>query len=111
MTDKEVETGFGSTSLGGDGLYRIEEPAPTDPTFKQWRSSNSLVMSWLFNSMQSHISLGFLFLTTYEIWTAVAQTYSQVGNDAQIYDLRKRVHETKQKDLSVAKYYDDLNGL
>ncbi|KAA8525726.1 hypothetical protein F0562_007581 [Nyssa sinensis] len=36
---------------------------------------------------------------------------TQVGNDAQIYDLRKRVHDTKQKDLSVAEYYDDLNGL
>ncbi|KAA8542957.1 hypothetical protein F0562_024120 [Nyssa sinensis] len=88
----------------------LKEPTATDPMLKQWRSSNSLVMSWLLNSMQPHISRGFLFLkTTYEIWTAVAQTYSQVGNDARIYDLRMRVHETKQKHLSVAEYYANLN--
>ncbi|KAA8544398.1 hypothetical protein F0562_022410 [Nyssa sinensis] len=90
----------------------FKEPTSTDPTLKQWRSSNSLVMSWLFNSMQPHISRGFLFLkTAYEIWIVVAQTYSQVGNDAQIYDLRKRVHDTKQKDLSVVEYYADPNDL
>ncbi|KAA8532218.1 hypothetical protein F0562_032257 [Nyssa sinensis] len=75
-------------SIDATGLYdyvngTIKEPTSIDPTLKQCRSSNSLVMSWLLNSMQSHISRGFLFLTTTcEIWTAIVQTYSQVGNDA-----------------------------
>ncbi|KAA8521506.1 hypothetical protein F0562_012185 [Nyssa sinensis] len=66
-------------SIDATGLYNyvtrtLKEPASTDPTLEQWRSSNSLVMSWLLNSMQPHISRGFLFLkTAYEIWTVVAQ--------------------------------------
>ncbi|KAA8542915.1 hypothetical protein F0562_024050 [Nyssa sinensis] len=37
--------------------------------------------------------------------------FDQVGNEAQIYDLRKRVHETKETDLSVVEYYAGLNDL
>ncbi|KAA8525725.1 hypothetical protein F0562_007580 [Nyssa sinensis] len=70
MTDKEVEKGFGSTSLRGDGLSCIGVPGG-NPTLQ----------------------------------------ISPVGNDAQIYDLCKRIRETKQKDMSVVEYYADLNGL
>ncbi|KAA8534704.1 hypothetical protein F0562_032221 [Nyssa sinensis] len=35
----------------------FKEPGSIDPTLKQWCSGNSLVMSWLLNSMQAHINL------------------------------------------------------
>ncbi|KAA8531126.1 hypothetical protein F0562_005835 [Nyssa sinensis] len=65
------------------GLYdyvtgTLKEPTSIDPTVRQWWLINSLVMLWLLNSMQPHISRGFLFLkTAYEIWTVAVQTYSQ----------------------------------
>uniref|UniRef100_A0A5B7BEA1 Uncharacterized protein n=1 Tax=Davidia involucrata TaxID=16924 RepID=A0A5B7BEA1_DAVIN len=69
-------------------------------------------MSWLLNSMQPHIGQGYLFLATaHAIWTVVAQTYSQIGNDAQVYELRNKVHETKQKDMTISAYYAELNRL
>ena len=72
------------------------KPASTDPMLDKWESQNSLVMSWLINSMQLQISRGYLLLNTAQkIWSAVSQTYSQVGNDAQIYELRNKVHGTR----------------
>ncbi|KAA8546860.1 hypothetical protein F0562_003289 [Nyssa sinensis] len=61
-------------------------------------------MSWLLNSMQPHISRGFLFLkTAYEIWTAAAQTYSQAKGpeDSVIFQ------QLKEKE----RVYDFLAGL
>lgn len=54
-------------------------------------------MSWLLHLMQINISRGYMLLpTAYEIWLAAFQTYYQLGNNAQIYELVKRAHETKQ---------------
>ncbi|KAK6927393.1 Retrotransposon Copia-like, N-terminal [Dillenia turbinata] len=36
---------------------------------------------------------------------------SLVGNDAQIYELRNRVHGTKQGEMTIAQYFAELSGL
>lgn len=62
------------------GLYdyitgRKKRPAEEDPLLGQWESENSLVMSWLINSMQPAIARGYLFLdSAYKIWSAASQT-------------------------------------
>ncbi|GAV72597.1 UBN2_3 domain-containing protein, partial [Cephalotus follicularis] len=77
-----------------------------------WESKNSLVMSWLINSMQAHITHSFLLLdSANKIWSAAAPTYSQTSNDVRVYDLKKRVHETKQGEMTVAQYFAKLNTL
>ncbi len=54
-------------------------------------------MSWLINSMQPQIARRYLLLdSATNIWNVVSHTYSQVGNDAQVYELRNKVHGTKQ---------------
>ncbi|XP_057996496.1 uncharacterized protein LOC131175840 [Hevea brasiliensis] len=74
-----------------------KKPESTSSTYSQWESENSLVMSWFINSMQPHIAHGYLLLDSVAtIWSAVSQTYSQVRNDAQIYELRNKVHGMKQ---------------
>ena len=63
----------------GDSL----KPEITSSNYIQWESENSLVMSWLINSMQPQIAQGYLLLNSAAtIWNAVFQTYSQMGNDA-----------------------------
>lgn len=34
-----------------------------------------------------------LLSTAHDIWTTAKHTYSRVGNDAQVYELRKKTHE------------------
>lgn len=46
--------------------------------------------------MQPHITLPYLLLNILtKIWNAVSLTYSQVDNDAQIYEICNKVHNTK----------------
>ncbi|KAJ7951046.1 Retrovirus-related Pol polyprotein from transposon TNT 1-94 [Quillaja saponaria] len=99
------------------GLYGYvigskRKPADGDPLLESWISENSLVMSWLINSMQPQISRGYLLLDSADkMWTALCQTYSQVGNDIQVFELRKKLHETKQGELTIAQYFAELSGL
>ncbi|XP_058199324.1 uncharacterized protein LOC131314589 [Rhododendron vialii] len=78
---------------------------------KKFKSRKSLVMTWLFNSMRADIRYTFLLLDSpHQIWTIAAQTYSQQGNDAQCFELRKRLRTLEQDHRSVAMYFVDLSG-
>ena len=85
------------------------KPAHTDPTIKQWKSENSMVMSWLINSMESSVGKPYLFLPTAKaIWEAVKDTYSDLENSSQIYDLKIRLWHSKQGERTVTVYYNEL---
>jgi hypothetical protein len=62
---------------------KIQEPKRDGPTYDKCEAENSTIMSWLLHSMELEISQGYLFLgTEKELWDAVAQTYSKMGNTA-----------------------------
>lgn len=69
-------------------------------------------MSWLLHSMTPEVSNGYLLLrTAKEIWDAAVQTYSKIGNIAQIFYLKRRIYETTQKDMSLSTYFHTFRGL
>ena len=66
-------------------------PWPEDPKFNQWAEEDSMIMSWLWNSMLPEISGTCMFLTTAkEIWETIRQTYSKVRDAAQIYEIKQK---------------------
>lgn len=98
--------------LMGYLLGTTKEPKVGDTLHPQWELENSTVMSWLLNSMELELSNGYLFMdTAKEIWDAVSQTYSHKGNMAQIYELKCRIHNSKQRESSVAAYFHSLRSM
>ncbi|KAF7812791.1 ankyrin repeat domain-containing protein 2b [Senna tora] len=88
-----------------------KQPSIFDANYTQWEAKNSLVSSCPINTMLPKISKPYLFLkTTKEIWTTVKQTYSRKGNDVQIFEIKNKIHSTKQKELTMTDYYSELNG-
>ena len=49
--------------------------------------------------------------SAHEIWIAAAQLYSQQDNDAQAYELRKKIRGFYQKDKSLTEYFAELSSL
>lgn len=48
-----------------------------------------MIMAWLVNSMEVEIGRTYMFLSTAkEIWDAVAETFSDLGNSAQLYEMK-----------------------
>ena len=83
-----------------------------DSKFAAWEEEDSQIMSWLWNSMQPEISRTCMFLPiAKEVRESVCQTYSKVRDAAQIFDLKTKIHNTKQGTLSVTEYYNIVIGL
>ena len=50
-------------------------PETTEPGFRKWKIENSMIMSWLINSMYNDIGENFLlFGTAKDIWDATKET-------------------------------------
>ena len=70
----------------------IKRPDVKDPTYTTWEYTNSIVMAWLTNSMEPHISRTYLFLRTAKaIWDAVNRNYSDLENASQIFEIKNKL--------------------
>ena len=99
---------------GLQGYINVEEkkPNPSNATYSKWDSENSLVVALFINSIQPQIARTYLLLdTATKIWDATTLTYSQVGNDAQTFEIRNKVHGTKQGKMTISQYFSKLCGL
>ncbi|GMI81058.1 hypothetical protein HRI_001775100 [Hibiscus trionum] len=90
----------------------IPQPTITDPTYATWELNNSIVMAWLINSMESHISRTYLlFKTAKEMWDAMKENYSDLGNASQVFEIKLKLKDIRQGTLEVTHYYNNLKIL
>lgn len=86
-------------------------PAQIGTGQEEWMSNNSMVKTWIFNSIEPSMRSSYMFLeTAYELWEAIAQTFSIYGYMSKAYDIHKKIRETVQGDKSVAQYRSLLFG-
>src|ERR1044072_5805598 len=85
------------------------EPNPADPQYAVWDAENSMVMTWLVNSMVEDISSNYMcYSTAKELWDSVMEMYSDLGNKSQIYELTLQAREIRQGGNNVTKYCHSL---
>ena len=83
----------------------ISAPPPEDPRYKVWKTENSMVMSWLINSMTNEIGEDFMFYqTAKEIWDAAKESYSDKDNTSELFEIKGILN-----DLFVTQYFNALN--
>ncbi|XP_073109025.1 uncharacterized protein [Elaeis guineensis] len=77
-----------------------------------WDTCNSMVMSWIYNSVVPKIydSISF-FESARDIWVDLEERYSQ-GNAPRIHELKIQIWSFRQgNDMTIAAYYAHLRGL
>lgn len=90
----------------------LSQPTPTDPTFRQWRTENSIVKGWLINSMEPDLIGNFIrFPTAQLVWESIATTYFDGSDTSQIYELKKKITQMTQHGGTLENYYNNLQGL
>ncbi|XP_044504086.1 uncharacterized protein LOC123224478 [Mangifera indica] len=106
---------FGRTYLKGKGRLNHllgTGPVKDDPMFEAWDEEDSMIMSWLWDSMDPMISdTCMFFATAKEIWDFIRRTYSKARDTAQVYDIKVKTTATKQGDKSVTEYANLLQNL
>ncbi|KAM0071790.1 putative transcription factor interactor and regulator CCHC(Zn) family [Helianthus debilis subsp. tardiflorus] len=77
----------------------------------QWDRCNSVVLSWLLNSVSEELYLGQVFSKlASEVWTDLKETYDKVDGSI-VYDLYKKINCITQNGSSVSEYYHKLNTM
>ncbi|XP_078153883.1 uncharacterized protein LOC144549006 [Carex rostrata] len=87
-------------------------PLPTDPLFLRCDIDDTVVKGWLINSLEQKLQNTFIqYPTAKEVWDAVATTFYDGNDKAQVYNLKKRVTRLKQSGRTIEEYYHELQGL
>ncbi|KAG5219081.1 Retrovirus-related polyprotein from transposon [Salix suchowensis] len=84
-------------------------PGKEDPQFRNWKTENHMIMSWLINSMTNEIGENFLLYgTAKEIWDAARETYSNSDNTSELFEIEAALHDLRQGELNVTQYFNTL---
>ncbi|GJV96764.1 putative RNA-directed DNA polymerase [Tanacetum coccineum] len=77
----------------------------------QWDRCNSIMLSWLLNSVSEELFLGQIFSdNASEVWAELKETYDKLDGST-IFNLLQKIHNFKQGELTVSEYYHKLNSL
>ena len=96
------------------GYLTGETKAPicTDPAYATWDAENSMVMTWLVNSMEEDISSNYMcYSTAQELWENINQMYSDLGNQSRIFELTLKIGDLRQGEDTVTKYFNSLKRI
>ncbi|XP_075663313.1 uncharacterized protein LOC142632877 [Castanea sativa] len=79
--------------------------------YEDWESCNTMVLSWLINSMHVDVSSSIMYCeTTREMWLELQHVFSQ-GNGPKVYDLQRGNSHMSQNHISVTEYYTKFKRL
>ncbi|PKI67063.1 hypothetical protein CRG98_012601 [Punica granatum] len=92
-----------------DGM--VPRPPEGVPNRARWDVCNALVISWIFNTLESELQSSVACATVaQELWEDLRERYSQ-GNETRIYQLKTEISNLKQEGMFVTKYYSRLKTL
>jgi hypothetical protein len=90
----------------------VNTPKPGDPLHQKWDIDDSVVKGWLLNSLHEKLFVNFIrYPTARDVWDAIATTFYDGNDTAQVFDLNKRVTRLKQSGRMVEEYYNELQTL
>ncbi|KAJ0833902.1 putative transcription factor interactor and regulator CCHC(Zn) family [Helianthus annuus] len=77
----------------------------------QWDRCNSVVLTWLLNSVSKELFLGQVFSSlASEVWEDLKETYDKIDGSV-VYDLFKKINCISQNGSTVADYYNRLTTM
>ncbi|PKI40750.1 hypothetical protein CRG98_038861 [Punica granatum] len=89
----------------------VARPPEGDPNRAKWEISNALVISWIFNTLDSKLQSSVACATVaQDLLEDLRERYSQ-GNETRIYQLKAEIGKLKQDGMTIPRYYSRLKGL
>ncbi|XP_023885950.1 uncharacterized protein LOC111998064 [Quercus suber] len=79
---------------------KISKPEDDSPLYEDWESCNTMVLSWLINSMHVDVSSNIMYCeTAREMWLELKRLYLQ-GNGPKVYNLQREISHFTESDDS-----------
>lgn len=91
--------------------HTIPRPPPDDLLYGAWIRCNSMVISWILNSVVKEIGDSLMYIpTAYEIWIDLRDRFHQ-SNAPRIFQIKKLLSGLHQESMDVSTYYTRLKTL
>ncbi|KAJ0922526.1 putative RNA-directed DNA polymerase [Helianthus annuus] len=82
-----------------------------DVLAKQWDRCNSVVITWILNSVSEELYMGQVFSKlASEVWADLKETYDKIDGSV-IFGLHQKINSLSQNGTSVSDYYHKLNTM
>ncbi|KAF5819826.1 putative RNA-directed DNA polymerase [Helianthus annuus] len=82
-----------------------------DVLAKQWDRCNSVVITWILNSVSEELYMGQVFSKlASEVWADLKETYDKIDGSV-IFGLHQKINSLSQNGTSVSEYYHKLNTM
>ncbi|XP_078171460.1 uncharacterized protein LOC144565545 [Carex rostrata] len=89
----------------------VSQPKLEEPEADLWEICNSMLVSWMFNSIDSALQPSVAYFeTAKELWDDLREHFS-VGNAPRIYQLKADIAAAKQQGQSIVAYYTRLKSM
>jgi Reverse transcriptase (RNA-dependent DNA polymerase)/gag-polypeptide of LTR copia-type/Integrase core domain/GAG-pre-integrase domain/Retrotransposon gag protein len=89
----------------------ISKPNAPAAEVNAWVKCNSMVISWIFNSLHKELHDSVAYIeTAFELWTDLEDRFSQ-GNAPRVHQLKREIALAQQGLLSVPAFFTKLKGL
>lgn len=89
----------------------IKEPAADSAEIEDWWTVNSMIISWIFNTIEPSLRSTISYReTAKELWDDIQQRFS-VRNGARVHQLKSEVANCKQNGETVMGYYGRLKKI
>ncbi|KAF3787400.1 hypothetical protein EJ110_NYTH23179 [Nymphaea thermarum] len=87
-----------------------EEPLTKIGKYSTWEEDNNIVMSWIMNSVQAHITPTIEYYTSAKhMWEFLKQTYSHDKNMSKVLQVEEELLKLQQGDSDLAQYLRQSN--
>ncbi|XP_042950295.1 uncharacterized protein LOC122282409 [Carya illinoinensis] len=87
------------------------KPSEDNPLFNSWIRCNTMVLSWILNSLNKDIAASVIFIeSAADVWKDLQERFSH-SNGPRIFQLRKAIFSLSQEQLSVSAYFTHLKAL
>ncbi|KAF5470095.1 hypothetical protein F2P56_010638 [Juglans regia] len=87
----------------------LSAPKEDDPLFSPWSKCDTIVLSWLLNSLSSKIAQSVIYVdSSNAMWLEPKERFSQ-GNGPHIFELQTAICALRQYQNDVSTYFTDFN--
>ncbi|KAK9057657.1 hypothetical protein SSX86_022493 [Deinandra increscens subsp. villosa] len=92
-----------------DGTF--EKPTDNEVLANQWERCNSVVLTWILNSVSEELYVGQVYSKlASEVWTDLRETYDKIDGSV-IFNLYQKINSVSQNGSPVSEYYHRLTTM
>ncbi|KAG8643955.1 hypothetical protein MANES_11G086565v8 [Manihot esculenta] len=87
---------------------KISKPNSDAPEYKKWITVDSMIISWILNSISRDLSDGFLYApSAHDLWNDIAERFGE-SNGPLFFQIKKELANISQGSMTLAAYYNKL---